>query len=423
MGIFFYNVIVRIYNFLLLISSFFNRKARLIVLGRNKTFSILEKLRKPDEKIIWFHCASLGEFEQGRPVMESIREKWTGYKIYVSFFSSSGYEIRKNDVLLDAAFYLPADTRENAEKLISLIKPKIAIFVKYEFWYHFFEVCNRYRIPLVSISTILRPDQVFFNFYGKFYRDILKKVDAYFVQDELTRQLLQKIGVSQIEIAGDTRFDRVLKIRSIRSSNPVIEQFTEGRPLIILGSTWKPDIDLWKSYTEQNPERYKYLIAPHHIDEGNLRYIERRLSLPSLRYTNLRGEELLSFDVLIMDQIGLLSSLYYYGYINYVGGAFSEGLHNLLEPAVFGAPILFGKDKSNKKYLEAVGLIEAGGAFEVGDPDDLVLRMDELSEGSSLYQEACEKTLTFVDSRAGATEKIVASLKSIISGDYGRIGH
>ena len=414
MGIFFYYLIIRSYDFLLLTISIFNRKARLIVQGRKETFSIIKNMRITGEKIMWFHCASLGEFEQGRPVMESIRKNWEGYKIYVSFFSSSGYEVRKDDPLLDAVFYLPADTKENARELVSLLKPEVAIFVKYEFWYYFFEACNKYHIPVISISTVLRPDQVFFKFYGKFYQDILRRVDAYFVQDNQTFQLLRDIGIRQIEITGDTRFDRVIKIRSDRASVPVIDEFVAGRRLIILGSTWKPDIDLWKSYINRNREQYKYLIAPHHIDEGNLSYIENHISLKTVRFTQLNSNNFRDSEVMIMDQIGLLSSLYFYGYVNYVGGSFSEGLHNLLEPAVFGTPVLLGKDKTNKKYLEAAGLIEAGGAFEVSNTEELAAIMGKLCRESSFYQEAGEKSRTFVESRAGATGKIVNSLRSVI---------
>ncbi len=414
MGIFLYYLIIRIYNFLLFTTSLFSRKADLIIQGRKKTFSKIKKLRGPDDKIIWFHCASLGEFEQGRPVMESIREKWGNYKIYVSFFSSSGYEVRKMDPLLDGVFYLPADTRKNAHKLVSLLKPEVAIFVKYEFWYFFLNACNKNNIPVLSISTILRPDQVFFKFYGKFYREILGKVDAYFVQDQQTRDLLKDTGINRVQVTGDTRFDQVLKIKRNHQPVPFIQEFIKGRRLIILGSTWKPDIDLWESYIKENREEYRYLIAPHHIDEGNLKYIESRISLKSIRFTRRREDQKDHFEVMIMDRIGLLSSLYYYGYVNYVGGSFSEGLHNLLEPAVFGTPVLFGKDKTNIKYLEAMGLIEEGGAFEISGPDELARTMHELSGESSRYREAGDRAREYVESHAGATEKIVSSLEFIL---------
>lgn len=415
MGILFYNLIIRIYNFLLFTSSLFNRKADRIIQGRKSTFAMIKNLRVPSDKIIWFHCASLGEFEQGRPVMESMKEKWGTYKLYVSFFSSSGYEIRKNDSLLDGIFYLPADTRGNALKLMSLLKPEVAIFVKYEFWYYFYDVCNKHNIPVISISTILRPDQIFFKFYGKFYRKILGMVDAYFVQDRKTKDLLENIGIKKIQITGDTRFDRVLKIRLNHKQIPVIKEFMEDRRLIILGSTWKPDIDLWKSYINENKDQHRYLIAPHHIDEGDLKYIESHISLKSIRFTKIKCDLNGQYDVMIMDRIGLLSTLYYYGYLNYVGGSFSEGLHNLLEPAVFGRPVLLGKDKTNIKYREAIGLIDAGGAFEVSNPDELARVMTELSGESSLYRKASDRAYEYVESQAGATEKIISSLESILN--------
>ncbi|MBR9999844.1 MAG: 3-deoxy-D-manno-octulosonic acid transferase [Cyclobacteriaceae bacterium] len=418
----FYHLIIRTYNLLLTVSSLFNRKARLIIQGRKKTFRIIRKMRKPGERIIWFHCASLGEFEQGRPLMESLKKNQQDYKIYVSFFSASGYEIKNSDPLLDCAFYLPADTGTNARRLLSLMNPEMAVFIKYEFWYHFFRACNRRNIPIVSISTILRPDQVFFRSYAKFYRDVLKRVDAYFVQNEETRDLLKNIGIDQVMITGDTRFDRVFKIRSGHKPLPLIEQFMNGKRLVILGSTWKSDIDLWRKFINDNREKYKFLIAPHHIDEANLRYIEDQVSLKSIRFSKVNENPDAGIEMIIMDRIGLLSSLYYYGYVNYVGGSFNEGLHNLLEPAVYGAPVLMGRADTNEKYQEAVDLVAAGGAYEINDLEELERIMHSFSGDDHFYWDTGDRAKKYVESNLGATGKIVSSLEKMLNKRHGRAG-
>jgi 3-deoxy-D-manno-octulosonic-acid transferase len=415
MGLLFYNLIIWLYNFLLRLSSLFNRKASLIINGRKRTFSIIDRTRNPGDRVAWFHCASLGEFEQGRPIMEILRNDPGDIKIYVSFFSSSGYEVKKNDPMLDGVFYLPADTRSNAIELITSLKPDIAIFVKYEFWYNYYLTCNQQNIPLISISTILRPDQVFFRFYGGLYKKILKMVDMYYVQNKQTESLLKNIGIRQVQITGDTRFDRVFSIKSNHKRLPLLELFKGSSQLIILGSTWKPDIDLWKLYINKNRNKYKYLIAPHHIDEGNLKYIESHINLNHIRFSKFNGELDSGTNVLIMDQIGLLSSVYYYGHISYVGGSFSEGLHNILEPAVYGIPVLMGKAKTNKKYHEASGLLAEGGAFEIKDANELDQIMHKLSENGSYYRDAGNAAYRYIKSNIGASEKIGTSITSILN--------
>jgi len=414
MGYFVYNLIIRIYNLLIYIISFFNGKAYKIIRGRRNTFSYLKNSRQPGEKVIWFHCASLGEFEQGRPVMESLKRKKTNFKLFVSFFSSSGYEVKKNDSLLDGVFYLPADTKSNAKKLISILRPEIAIFVKYEFWYHIFHECRENNIPVVSISTILRPGQVFFKFYGSFYRKTLKMIDAFYVQNLQTQKLLHEIGISDVTISGDTRFDRVSEISKRHQQLPLIEKFKQRKKLIILGSTWKPDIDLWNSFINDHGQDYKYIIAPHQIEEDNLNYIERRIYPTKERYSSVNSTIIETYTVLIIDNIGLLSSLYYYGYVNYVGGAFSEGLHNILEPAVFGSPVLFGKHKSNDKYREAVDLLKWQGAIDISNSNELTLTMQKLIYDTSFYRKMSNQAKKYVERNTGATDKIITSLNGYI---------
>lgn len=417
-----YNLIIRSYNLILRIFSFFDRKARLIVSGRKSTFRIIKKLRQPEDRILWFHCASLGEFEQGRPVMEALKKDSRSFKIFVSFFSSSGHEVKKTDPLLDGVFYLPADTASNARKLVSILEPEIAIFIKYEFWYHFFAACNRKNIPVISISTILRKDQLFFRPYGIFYRNVLKKVDVFFVQNEETKELLEGIGIRQVSISGDTRFDRVYRISTEHVPVPVIEEFMNGKRLIVLGSTWEPDIDLWKGFINENRGNYKFLIAPHHVEESDIRYIEDQIFLKSVRFSKIKEVSDAGLELIIMDRIGLLSSLYYYGFVNYVGGSMSEGLHNLLEPAVYGAPVLLGRDESNEKFQEAVDLVAMGGAFEISDPDELDLVMRRLSGDEHIYWDAGEKAKKYVESNLGATSRIVSAIDEMLRRGDGRNG-
>ncbi len=413
MGYYIYNLIIRVYNLLLNIISLFNSKTAKIIKGRSKTFSYLKKTRQPGDRVIWFHCASLGEFEQGRPVMESLKKN-NKVKIFVSFFSSSGYEVKENDNLLDGVFYLPSDTKPNAKKLISILRPEIAIFVKYEFWYHFFHECRGNHIPVISISTILRPGQFFFKSYGAFYRNTLKLIDAFYVQNLQTERLLQELGISKVVLSGDTRFDRVSEISKRRQKIPSIEKFKEGKKLVVLGSTWKPDIDLWASFINEYKQDYKYIIAPHQIEEDNLKYIERIIDRAEVRFSRIDINSINEYDVLIIDNIGLLSSLYYYGFVNYVGGAFIGGLHNILEPAIYGAPVLFGKHKSNGKYQEVADLLNLHGGIEIANSRDLALTMKKLTDNASLYQRMSNQAKRYVELNTGATDKIIDSLNEYI---------
>lgn len=367
------------------------------------------------KSVIWIHCASLGEFEQGRPVIESIRKEYPRYHIVLSFFSPSGYEIRKNYDKADLVIYLPADTRSNGEKLIGHIQPKLAVFIKYEFWYHYIKACYDRNIPVISVSTILRPQQVFFKPYGKFYRKILSMFRYFYVQNEHTLDLLKSIGITRVMVSGDTRFDRVFDIFRHSRSLPLVEGFCGPNKIIVLGSTWKPDIDLWKEYINSTPVDISFIIAPHHIEETELQYIERQIQISSIRYSRLAENSREKHQLLIMDNIGMLSSLYQFAFIAYVGGSMSEGLHNILEPATYGVPILIGKDKSNVKYQEAIDLIKQGGAFEMDEKEKIPLMINRFMKDRTYYEETCRLTKKYIDINRGATGKIMNSLKPLLN--------
>lgn len=381
--------------------------------GRKDTFKIIEQCIKTNGRILWFHCASLGEYEQGLPVMKSLKSTFPDHRLFVSFFSPSGYEIHRGNKLADCVFYLPADTRGNADKLLRMLDPYAVFFIKYEFWYHYLKACHRKGIPVFSISVILRPGQAFFKFYGGFHRSLLQMFRHFFVQNEETRRLLSEIGFSNATLSGDTRFDRVFDIAQKHISNTTAETFRGDSDLVILGSTWKSDIDLWARYINRQ-EGIKFIIAPHDIGEGNIRYIEGIIERKTLRYSR-SDQGLAGMEVLIIDNIGMLSSLYSYAKIAYVGGAFGEGIHNILEPAVYGKPILVGRSKTNRKYQEVVSLLKEGGAFEVGNGEDLDARMKRLLTEPEYYNEACQASSRFVQLNLGSTQTIMTKLKDVLT--------
>ncbi len=386
----------------------------MIVSGRRDTFRLIADCRKPEDKVIWFHCASLGEFEQARPVMEAIKNRFEGYRIYLSFFSSSGYEVRKDYALAACVFYLPADTPANAARMLQLIRPQLVIFIKYEFWYYHLEACHRRRIPLVSISTILRPNQVIFSLFGRVFREMLSFFNFFYVQNVQTKKLLAEIGIDQAMVTGDTRFDRVQAICQENKQIPELDDFGKGKKLIILGSTWRPDIDLWKDFIDHSGDNIKFVIAPHHIDEPEIDHISKQLSSGSVRFSSyqLSGHQV--EKVLIIDNIGMLSSVYAYGYLIFVGGSFSKGLHNILEPAVYGKPVIIGKSKSNLKYQEAVELVRMGGVFVVKGPEELRIIAGQLLEDVTFYEKTSRASSDYVKQNTGATEKITNSLSDFL---------
>lgn len=402
----FYSLGIRLLAVLYRLAAPFNLKAKQFVSGRKNLFEkISARFTGNSYKIIWVHCASLGEFEQGRPIIELIKKQRTDIKILLTFFSPSGYEIRKNYEGADFIYYLPWDTRKNAEKFISITTPSLAIFVKYEFWYNYSNELKKKNIPLLSASCILRPDQVFFKPYGGFFRKILKNFTAFYVQNLETKKLLASIGISST-IAGDTRFDRVLQIIANAKEVPLAKAFKNESQLWVVGSCWPEDLEVLSSFIHDHSYHLKFIIAPHEITEKFIAEIERSLQVKAIRFSKASFDNVAEASVMIIDNIGMLSTLYRYGEVAYVGGAFGDGLHNILEAACYGVPIFFG-DKNYEKFQEAHDLIMRGGAFEVSGYSDLKAKYELLNNKPENYLLACEVTKSYVEENRGATKKIV----------------
>ena len=402
----FYTLGIRLLAILYRLAVPFNLKAKQFVRGRMNLFEKLSaRFTGNSYKIIWVHCASLGEFEQGRPIIELIKKQRTDIKIFLTFFSPSGYEIRKNYEGADFIYYLPWDTRKNAEKFIAITKPSLAIFVKYEFWYNYSNELKKKNIPLVSASCILRPNQVFFKPYGGLFRKILKNFTAYYVQNLETKKLLASIGIPST-IAGDTRFDRVLQIIANAKEVPLAKAFKNESQLWVIGSCWPEDLEVLSSFIHDHSYHLKFIIAPHEINEKFIVEIERSLQVKTIRFSKASFDNVADASVMIIDNIGMLSTLYRYGEVAFVGGAFGDGLHNILEAACYGVPIFFG-DKNYEKFQEAHDLIMRGGAFEVSGYSDLKSKYELLNNKPENYLLACEVTKSYVEENRGATIKIV----------------
>lgn len=392
------------------VAALFNSKAAAFVKGRKGIFDDLRtSLPKMDGPVVWVHCASLGEFEQGRPVIEMLKKEYSDISVLLTFFSPSGYEVRKNYPLANV-FYLPWDTASNAEKFVDIVKPILAVFIKYEFWYHYSRVLKNHHLPLLSISAIFRPQQVFFKSYGSFYRGILKNFDYFFVQNEASQKLLRSIGFENTIVAGDTRFDRVYAVVNQAENIPLAEKFKGGQKTMIVGSCWREDLDvLLPTINEGN---VKFIIAPHEITESFLQTIERSIKVPSLRYSRADDSNVEGCQVLIIDNVGMLSQLYKYGEFAFIGGAFGKGLHNILEAACYGVPIFFG-NRNFEKFQEAVDLINRGGAFEVADSKTFGEKFELVNTPESFLL-ACEVTRSYVMENLGATETIMAYCRKVL---------
>jgi 3-deoxy-D-manno-octulosonic-acid transferase len=398
-----YNTGVLLYFIAIYLASFFNKKARLWINGRkNQPFVRFSES-------IWFHFASLGEFEQGRPVLEQFKILYPNNKIVVTFFSPSGYEIRKNTPLADAVYYLPLDTAQNARDFINIIQPKMAVFTKYEYWYHFFNEMHRQKAPIYVISGIFRPKQVFFKWYGGLHRKILSFVRWFFVQDERSEVLLQQLGINNVSISGDTRFDRVWANAQHPKAIPAIEEFKNGHKVFIAGSTWPPDEKLIAALVSQYPD-WKFIIAPHEISEEKIGKLMELLPEGSTaRYSQISHLKS-HVSNLIIDNIGMLSSLYQYGDIAYIGGGFGVGIHNTLEAAAFGLPVIFGPEYS--KFKEAQDLIALQAGFSIADEEGLKTTTNSLVSDPVFYNKARETVATYVKEHTGATAAIMNHIKN-----------
>lgn len=417
-----YNIVIYFVLWGIAIASLFNEKVRKMWRGEREAFKILKQKVDPNAKYIWFHAASLGEFEQGRPLMERIRKDYPQYKILLTFYSPSGYEVRKNYEGADIICYMPVDTRLNAIRFLRLVRPVMAFFIKYEFWSNFLHILKHRNIPTYSVSSIFREDQVFFKWYGRSYAGVLKCFTRFFVQNEESKRLLEGVGITAVDVVGDTRFDRVLQIKEAAKQLPICEAFRTGVAssqsadvphhdfkVFVAGSSWPPDENIFIPFFNEHKD-WRLLIAPHVIAEEHLKLI---LSLIKgkkvVRYTQTTPEEAAEADVLIIDCFGLLSSMYNYGDVAYIGGGFGVGIHNTLEAAVWNMPVIFGPN--NKKFQEAQGLLKSDGGFEINTYEDFSGLMSSLMNDETFLKQAGDKAGAFVAHLAGATDKVLASVK------------
>lgn len=403
-----YNTGIAAYQLAIKLAAPFNEKASLWVSGRKKIWDEIKQIQRGDERLVWFHAASLGEFEQGRPVMEALKKEQPETKILLTFFSPSGYEIRKNYAGADYILYLPADTPENAGLFIEQLRPDTAVFIKYEFWYNYLHELHKHNIPIYLISAIFRAGQPFFKSWGGLHREMLSFFTHLFVQDEQSVKLLESIGIKNVELAGDTRFDRVKQIAGSAKKIEKVELFCNGAPVVVCGSTWPPDEDLLMEYINRYDGAYKWIIAPHEIGEAHIKAIIGKCKKKIARYTKVQSD-LASYDVLIIDCIGLLSSVYRYGRISYIGGGFGVGIHNTLEAAVYGIPVIFGP--KYEKFNEAVDLVRTKGAFVIANEKQLNETLDTLTGSGHPAEIAGEKALDYVKSKLGATQVIMEYIK------------
>ena len=404
-----YNIVIYIYLIGVAIASCFNKKVKKMWAGERQALKVLREKVDPNARYIWFHAASLGEFEQGRPLMEYLRKTHPEYKILLTFFSPSGYEVRKNYEGADIICYLPLDTIRNARRFLRAIKPVMAFFIKYEFWYNYLHILQHRGVPTYSVSSIFRPDQIFFQWYGKGYGRVLKCFTHFFVQNIESKNLLAKLDIHDVEVVGDTRFDRVLQIKEASKQLPLVEKCTENTSKVfIAGSSWLPDEEVFLKYFNLHKD-WKLIVAPHVIGEDHLAQIFELLKgRRVVRYTEATEENVKEAEVLIIDCFGLLSSIYHYGTISYVGGGFGVGIHNVLEAAVWDIPVIFGPN--NKRFQEAQGLIMTGGGFEINDYQSFRDLMMRFETDEKFLQTSKKHAGEFVKGRAGATEKIMGSL-------------
>ena len=382
-----------------------------MIKGQHETFDKLRREIDADGYYVWVHAASLGEFEQGRPLIERIRAAHPHIKILLTFFSPSGYEVRKNYEGADIVCYLPFDTPLNARRFVRMANIKMAFFIKYEFWRNYIGALYRKGIPVYSVSSIFRPDQIFFKWYGKGYADCLRRITHFFVQNDASIELLKSLGITAVTKTGDTRFDRVLDIMNQAKELPIVEAFAKGQKVLIAGSSWGPDEDLFIPYFNKRKD-LKLVIAPHVVNEGHLSEIERKLQRPALRYSKATPEEAAKADCLIIDCYGLLSSIYRYATVAYVGGGFGVGIHNVPEAAVYGCPVLFGPN--NKKFKEAQDLIACHGSYEIHNVADFTEVLTKLLTYDELLRSSGSAAAHYIRNNAGARDAIYNAVCNVL---------
>ena len=438
-----YNIAIYIYLIGVAIGSLFNKKIKKMWRGEREAVDLLKEKVDPTAKYVWFHAASLGEFEQGRPLIEQLKATHPEYKILLTFFSPSGYEVRKNYEGADIVCYLPLDTIRNARRFLRAVHPVMAFFIKYEFWYNYLHILRHRGVPVYSVSSIFRPGQVFFKWYGRNYAKVLHCITHFFVQNEVSLQLLKGIGIDEATVVGDTRFDRVLQIKEQAKKLPIVETFKgingkgdackedlsedackgalsedackdnlsengcKGCKVFVAGSSWQPDEDIFIRFFNDHPD-WKLIIAPHVIGEDHLAYILDKLQMKAVRYTQATEQSAAEARCLIIDCFGLLSTIYRYGEIAYVGGGFGVGIHNVPEAAVWGVPVLFGPN--NKRFQEAQDLLACKGSFEVTDYDSFNTIISRLISDDKFRHQCGEASANYVKSRSGATDIIMKSV-------------
>jgi len=402
-----YNFGIFVFSALAKLLAPFNSKAFLWVKGRKNWTSKISERIMPSDRAIWIHCASLGEFEQGRPVIEALKKDMPEFKIVLTFFSPSGYEIRKNYDNADCICYLPADSPANARKFIDLVNPEFVIFVKYEFWNNYISVLYNNKIPLYLISGIFRRSQHFFKWYGGFFRTMLSKFEKIYVQDQQSLDLLAGIGIKNVVLAGDTRFDRVVQIAGTAKSIGKLEQFRGSEKLFLAGSSWRQDEEIISEYINLSPRVMKWVFAPHEIDKSNIERLEKLFKVKSVRFSEY-SEAFSDARVLIIDNIGMLSSAYRYAYIAAIGGGFGKGIHNILEPACWGIPVIFGPNHQN--FREAVDLKKEGGAMSFQNFGEFKKVMDLWLSDDKIYRKSAEIASNYVKENTGATGIIIKEI-------------
>ena len=401
--VFLYNIAIWFYKTGIYIASHFNPKAKLWVNGRKDIFQQLKNTIPKNEKIFWMHCASLGEFEQGRPLLEKIKKEKPSYKILLTFYSPSGFEIRKNYQGADFVFYLPSDSKKNAQQFLNIVNPSIAVFVKYEFWYHYLNELQQRAIPTYLVSAIFRENQIFFKSYGGIFRKMLTMFTHLLVQDKKSKTLLLQNNTLPVTVVGDTRIDRVLDIAQQSKSFPLVDAFVGTSNIMICGSTWPTDeAILIPFFNQKKSNHWKFIIAPHEIDDSHISSIERDLKTSFIRYSDANQIKVTAARVLIINNIGMLSSLYKYGRVAFIGGGFGSGIHNTLEPIAFGLPTIFGK--KYKKFEEAKYLVNSGGGFSISNQKELEKVMENL-EHEEFYNNTSTKAKTYISQNKGGTQK------------------
>lgn len=405
-----YNIVIYAADFLLKITAFFNHKIRLGVVGRDQTFEKLREKIKDHDEVLWFHCASLGEYEQGLPLFKILKEKYKSCNIVLTFFSPSGYEIRKNTNLAEVVVYLPLDTKNNAKKFLDLVHPKLTIFVKYDIWPNYLNELEKRNLKTILISASFRPSQSYFKFYGSIFRKSLFVFDHIFVQNESSQKLLNSINIKNVTVSGDTRYDRVSQQLEQDNSLDFITEFKQDKTCLVVGSSWPEDEDLLIPFINENTSKnIKYIIAPHNIKSSQIESLKKNLEPKSLLFSEKENTKLSEYSVFIIDIIGLLSKIYSYADIAYVGGGMgNKGLHNILEPAVFGVPIVIGKNYH--KFPEAVQMIKEAGVISISNFDELKNEFDSLFDNKMERQRLGHLNKDFVANNKGAVDTIISYL-------------